>query len=299
MPELPEVETIRLDLNSDLLNKKITFLDVLSVKTLKNGKAFFVKSLLNKSFSEINRRGKLLIFKINNDDNYLLIHLKMTGQLVYFNNGKSIAGGHSIFSEKKTKKLSLVESLGGELPNKHTRALFYFQDGSQLFFNDLRKFGYLRLVKKSALDDLIKKNYGPEPLGDDFNSNYLFDKLKNRKRNIKSILLDQKIVAGLGNIYVDESLFSAGVLPDRIANSLEFEEVDVLVKNIKRIIKLAIKYRGTTFRDYRDAQGRSGSFSKFLKVYGRESEKCLNCEAKIEKKKLAGRGTHFCLICQK
>jgi len=299
MPELPEVETIRLDLVNDLLKKKIITLKILSPKTVKNTKSFFLKQLLNNSFEDISRRGKLLYFKIKGGDNYLLIHLKMTGQLIYLKGKKKIAGGHSLALISNDKRTSFIQDVGGELPNRYTRVFFLFEDEAQLFFNDLRRFGYLKIVNKKELDQILEKNYGPEPLTKNFNKEYLFNIFKNRQRSIKSLLLDQKIVAGLGNIYVDESLFLAGILPDRLAKELKIEEIDKLVKSVNSIIKLAIKNRGTTFKDYRDASGKQGNFSQYLRVYGRAGEKCFKCGGIIEKKKHAGRGTHYCLKCQK
>lgn len=299
MPELPEVETIRLDLVKDLLRKKITSLEILSEKTLKNTKAFFLKQLLNNSFEDISRRGKLLYFKIKGGDNYLLIHLKMTGQLIYIKGQKKIAGGHSLALISDDKKTTFIQAVGGELPNRHTRVFFFFEDGAQLFFNDLRRFGYLKIVNKKELDEILEKNYGPEPLTKEFSKDYLFNIFKNRQRSIKSLLLDQKIVAGLGNIYVDESLFLSGIMPDRLAKKIKIEEIDKLVKVVNKIIKLAIKNRGTTFKDYRDTKGKQGNFSQFLYVYGREGEKCLKCGGVVQKMKHAGRGTHYCSNCQK
>lgn len=298
MPELPEVETIRLDLEKELLNKEIVSLKILSPNTLKNTQSVFKKKLLGFNFSEISRRGKLLFFKISGGHNFLghnflLIHLKMTGQLIYLERETKIAGGHSL------KEGSFLESVGGDLPNKHTRVIFNFKDNSQLFFNDLRKFGYLKIVGQVELAKILAENYGPEPLEKKLNEEYLGQVFKNRLRPIKNLLLDQKIIAGLGNIYVDEALFLAGILPTRTAKSLKPLEVTRLVKAIKKIIILALKKRGTTFSDYLDSKGRKGNFSKFLKVYGRAGESCYSCGAKIEKIKLGGRGTHYCAKCQK
>ncbi len=293
MPELPEVETIRLDLEKTLIAKKIVSLQILSTNTIKNPKSFFNKKLLGFSFSEISRRGKLLIFKISGADNFLLIHLKMTGQLIYLEGKNKVAGGHSL------KEGSFLEAVGGDLPNRHTRVIFNFEDNSQLFFNDLRKFGYLKIISGEELIKILAENYGPEPLEKKLDEKYLKEVFQNRLRPIKNLLLDQKIIAGLGNIYVDEALFLAGILPLRSAKSLKSLEIITLVKAIKKVIALALKKRGTTFSDYLDSKGRKGNFSKFLKVYGRQNESCLNCGKEIIKIKLGGRGTHYCAKCQK
>jgi len=298
MPELPEVETIRRDLETTVISNKIVALELFFLKTAKNDAAFFIKSLLNHQFESISRTGKLLIFKIKKQDQekevkYLLIHLKMTGQLILVGKNKKLAGGHSL-SEN-----SFSAAVGGKLPNKYTRASFSFRNGYQLFFNDLRKFGYLKIVSGDELSKIIKNGYGPEPLTKSFALEYLVSILKNKKINIKALLLNQKLIAGLGNIYVDETLFLAGVKPDRAAGNLKKIEIAALYKAINQVIAKAIKYRGTTFNNYVDSSGQRGNFSRLLQVYGRAKEPCLKCGELIRKKKLAGRGTHYCLNCQK
>lgn len=293
MPELPEVETLRLDLEKVLLDKEIISLDVLTVKTAKNGAAFFKKKLVGQKIKSIARKGKLLIFEISRPDTFLLAHLKMTGQFIYLENDKKIVGGHSL------KEGNFFESVGGSLPNKHTRIIFNFVDGSALFFNDLRKFGYLKIVDRKELNLILLNNYGPEPLTPDLSLDYLRETLKKRARTIKAVLLDQRIVAGLGNIYVDEALFLSGILPERKSSSLKLKEIISLIKAINQVIALSLKHRGTTFKDFRDAKGNKGNFSKLLKVYGRGGKKCYNCGTEIKKIKVAGRGTHYCPICQK
>lgn len=293
MPELPEVETIRRDLEKVILNKKIVSLEIVSSKTAKNSAAFFKKKLLNNHIQKIDRRGKLLIFDIAACQDYLLIHLKMTGQLIYLKGNDQLSGGHSLSQE------SFIASVGGDLPNKYSRVFFNFKDGGRLFFNDLRKFGYLKIVNEKELESLLNKNYGPEALDQELNEEYLRQIFKNRTRPIKSLLLDQTLIAGLGNIYVDEALFASGIRPDRDARKVKAIELKKLVKEIKRIINLAIKNRGTTFSDYRDSKGNKGNYSRLLKVYGREKQKCQKCEEIIVKIKLGGRGTHYCPSCQK
>jgi len=291
MPELPEVETIKRDLNA-LVNKKIVAFKLLSPKTASHSAAFFKKSLVGQKLIDIQRRGKLLILVMQNGL-YLLIHLKMTGQLIYQSRETKIIGGHSLSSG------SYEKSVGGKLPNKHTRAIFNFSGGGQLFFNDLRKFGYLKLVKKEELDKILQNNYGPEPLTPEFTATKLKNILKSRKTNIKAVLLNQKLIAGLGNIYVDEALFATKIKPTRPANKVKAEEIEVLVRESNKLIKKAINHRGTTFNNYVDSKGKKGNFSQFLQVYGRKGEKCLVCGGPISRIKLAGRGTHYCPNCQK
>jgi len=289
MPELPEVETVRRDLAKVLLGKKITALKVFAPTTVKPSAATFIKKLKGLSFADLNRRGKLLIFELNQPDLFLLIHLKMTGQLIYLSPKTAITGGHSFSQEERSRSF----------PNQHTRVSLTFEDGGRLFFNDLRKFGYLRLVDTKTLEQIIANNYGPEPLDKSFTQKGLSLNLKKSQRSVKAVLLDQKIIAGLGNIYVDESLFAAGIRPIRTANSLKPVEVSQLFKAIPRILKKSLRYRGTTFRNYLDSSGQKGNFSEKLQVYGRGGQKCYQCGNTIEKIRVAGRGTHYCPQCQK
>ena len=291
MPELPEVETIRRDL-AVLIGKKIITLDILSAKTASHSAAFFKKALVGQKLIAIQRRGKLLAFSFANGF-FLLVHLKMTGQLIYEGGKSKIVGGHSLSDG------SYEKSVGGKLPNKHTRAIFEFEGHEKLFFNDLRKFGYLKLVKEPELLQILKNNYGPEPLTKEFTAIALQNIFKSRKTNIKAILLNQRLVAGLGNIYVDEALFAAGISPYRPANTIRTAESLKLAKETNKIIKLAISKRGTTFNNYVDSKGKKGNFSDLLKVYGRAKGRCVVCGSPISKVKLAGRGTHYCPNCQK
>jgi formamidopyrimidine-DNA glycosylase len=291
MPELPEVETIRRDLLLNILNKKIINITINDAKVVLGKKDVWKKNLVNNSFVDILRIGKLLAFKLSNNK-YVLLHLRMTGQLIYQAQDKLIAGGHS-FSTKTTKK-----ARGGELPNKFTRLIIEFLDHSQLYFNDIRRFAYTKIVSEQQwLDE--RKRFGLEPGSSNFNFNDFFRAISERRSVIKAVLLNQAIISGLGNIYVDESLFLSRIHPQRLANTLSKKELKLLFVTIEKLIQRALKYRGTTFSDYVDAKGVKGNFSNRLKVYGREGEKCLVCEGKIDKIRVAGRGTHFCANCQK
>ncbi len=287
MPELPEVETIRRDLEERIVGLKIKDLSVKDKKLGKNKD--FTRFLINKKVLGLERVGKLLSVKIQGG-HFILIHLKMTGQLVYSVKEEIIAGGHSF------KKGNLKKTIGGELPNKHTRFELEFFGGGKLFFNDLRRFGYVKIV--SAQDwELIRAGYGIEPLQKNFTLKNLKEIFQSKK-NIKAALLDQKNIAGIGNIYADEILFASGIEPRRSAVGLGDDEIKKIFLTTKKIIASAIKHRGTTFSDYIDTRGQKGNFSALLKVYGRVGEKCLICGEKIEKAKIAGRGTHFCPRCQ-
>ncbi len=292
MPELPEVETVRRDLNSFLVGQRFLKVAVYDFKNVAPSAIFLAKNLVNLKIKEISRRGKLLIFNFLKSDFKLLVHLKMTGQLIYKDSKSLLAGGHSL------SELSLNDSIGGDLPNRYTRVVFSL-NLSKLYFNDLRKFGYIKLIKEEQLKSILSNAYGPEPTDKEFNDEFFIALLKRHKTSIKALLLKQEAIAGLGNIYVDESLFLAKIKPDRLANSLKELESKKLRRAIVEIIKKAIEKRGTTFSDYVDGEGKKGNFSDHLKVFARQGEKCYVCKHEIEKIKLAGRGTHYCSKCQK
>lgn len=283
MPELPEVETIVRDLAGHIAGKKIQKLEVLNKGSVNLAPATLKKKLEGQKVKEVVRRAKNIILKLEKD--YLVVHLKMTGQLVWRDGKRTLAGGHPIMN------------VGQELPNKFTRAVIGFTGGT-LYFNDVRKFGWLRLLKQAELDAYLSR-FGIEPLGGEFTLEYFTGALKGKKKNIKAALLDQSQIAGLGNIYVDEALWASGVAPARLAGSLTVPELKKLHKAIVAVLELSISRRGTSFNNYRDANGEKGANMKFLKVYGRAGEKCAKCKQPIKKIKLAGRGTHWCDHCQK
>ncbi|MCK5332702.1 bifunctional DNA-formamidopyrimidine glycosylase/DNA-(apurinic or apyrimidinic site) lyase [Candidatus Parcubacteria bacterium] len=273
MPELPEVETIRRDLEKKIIGKKIIKIKVLQKKSIKNDLTRFTKALENNSIESISRKGKLLIMKIKENGKYLLIHLRMTGQIL------------CCAAERKVAK--------------NTRVILIFNDSSKLFFNDTRRFGYLQIANEKEKKEILLK------MGIDLlDKNFTFEKLKelsrNKKRLLKSFLLDQKMIAGIGNIYADEICFDTKLRPDRIIGELNDKELKKLYNSIIRIIELALKSRGTTFNDYVDSRGKKGNFSKFLKVYQREKEDCRSCHQRsIQKIKVGGRATRYCTHCQK
>jgi formamidopyrimidine-DNA glycosylase len=285
MPELPEVETIKRGLAQKILGLKIKEIKVLKKKIVRSRLEDFCQTLKDNKIKNVKRIGKLLIISLE-ENNFLLIHLGMTGQLVYIDQKNIIAGGHN------------VPKRGG-LPNKWTRVILKFNNNAELFYNDLRQFGYLKLVNAEELDK-IKKRYGIEPLTENFRWKDFKKIFQSRKTKIKNILLNQGLIAGIGNIYADEILFAAGVHPLRAANKLKEEELKKIFKATEVILKKSIEYRGTTFSDYVDASGQQGSFVKFLKVYGRAGKKCLRCrQGIIAKIKIAERGTSFCGNCQR
>lgn len=289
MPELPEVETIKRGLSTKIVGKKIKDVWVnrdFANKLYPEGSKF-VAFLKGKSFESVNRRGKLLYMKIN-DDAFLLNHLKMTGQLVFQpHHGVAVAGGHPFTN---------VNSL----PNKFTHVVFTFSDGSKLFYNDLRKFGYFKIVNSKQLQKDLEK-YGVEPFDKKFTFEFFNELLNKRpKQKIKIVLMDQKHIAGIGNIYADESCFGARIKPMRIVKTLTLNERKELFKQIKKVLTNAIKHEGTSVNTYVNSDGTSGGYSRFLKVYNRVGKKCLRCKKGIiMKEKHGGRGTSWCSVCQK
>jgi formamidopyrimidine-DNA glycosylase len=287
MPELPEVETIKRELSSVVLGKKIIRIDIedsFKKKIYPDVRSF--KRLVGKKIKAIERRGKILIFSFD-DDNYMIVHLKMTGQLIFKQKkGAFIYGGHPL-------------NLMGGMPNKFTRVSINFSTGEQLFFNDMRKFGYLRILNH---EDLVKQlfPYGVEPLTEEFNLHYFSDVVKRYpRRTLKAMLLDQKHIAGLGNIYVDESCYAAGIRPSRKLKSLTVAEKKKLVDSVKKILGKAVIHRGTTFSTFVGGKGEKGNFQRFLKVYGKSKGVCGRCRTPLRKSKIAGRTTVFCDECQR
>ncbi|MEK7625528.1 MAG: bifunctional DNA-formamidopyrimidine glycosylase/DNA-(apurinic or apyrimidinic site) lyase [Patescibacteria group bacterium] len=298
MPELPEVETIRNDLRRKVLNTKIVQVEIRKPKAVNFENKLFIQALRGNKFKEIDRRGKLMIFRLKNSFRVsknraatsVLVHLKMTGQLIYEKKIKDklevIAGGHKLTENDFC------------LPNKHTQVILTFDDKGILFFNDLRRFGYMKLATDSDVEKVLS-GFGIEPLTPNFTYKNFLAALGKRKVTIKVALLDQKKIAGIGNIYADEVCFCANVLPTRPVASLTSIEKKKLFTCIPEILKKAIKHRGTTFKDYLDSSGKKGNYTDFLQVFDREGEKCPRCGGVVKKIKSNGRGTHFCPGCQK
>jgi formamidopyrimidine-DNA glycosylase len=291
MPELPEVETIKRGLKKAIVGKKISDIKVLKSKSFQGD----IKEVIGSIIKDINRRAKVLILEIQNSKTkqlkYLLIHLKMTGQLIIRLQTK----------EKITKGQNNKKSpfdVDG-LPNKYTRVVIEFSDGSKLFFNDLRIFGWIKVVKD--LEKAIGEKFGPEPLTKDFTLDYLKKVFQRSGKPIKLILLDQSKIAGVGNIYANEALFKAGVLPTRPANKLNESEIEKLKNAVITVLKEGLKYGGSSAADeaYRNVQGQKGKMQEHFKVYEREGQKCWRCSTKIKKIKMGGRGTYFCPACQR
>ncbi len=282
MPELPEVETIVSGLRKYLIGQKITSIKFLDRKRFVGDE----KQILNQEILDIKRRAKLIIIKLKNKLN-LVIHLKMTGQLVYKDKTHKIAGGHQ------------SEELYLEVPNIHTRIIFNLSGGGTLYYNDLIRYGTVRILSDEEVEKMTSGEFGPEPFSSEFNKGYLSAITRKAKRaNIKKILMDQKKIAGVGNIYANEALYIAGIDPRREASSLTDTEVSKLYNAILQSLTLGIKRQGASIRNYVNHEGKKGAMQNHFKVYDRTGQKC-GCGGMIQKIQLNGRGTYFCPACQK
>jgi formamidopyrimidine-DNA glycosylase len=291
MPELPEVETIKNGLIKKALGKPILKVEVNNESILRGGrKASFARALKGKNIGDIQRRGKMLIMEIDDENGkktgkFLLVRLGMTGRLVHFDREDALWGGYS-FKDKDSYAY------------KHCHFILRFAGGGVLLFCDSRMFGYLQIVGERGLKEKLQ-DFGPEPLEKDFTLRVLDNMMDGRKTSIKALLLNQKYIAGIGNIYADEILFDAGIRPTREASGLSAEERKMLYKSIKKVLRKAVQRRGTTFSDYVDASGNEGGYQRFLKVYGRAGKPCVGCRGEVQRIVVAGRGTNFCPSCQK
>ena len=286
MPELPEVETIRRDLERVLLGKEIKDVQVRTPRMVKSDRIVFLAILIGNRFARLGRTGKLLHFHLAHSGRVLHMHLKMTGQLICQVEGGLIVGGHP-------------QAKIDELPNAYTHLIFVLDDGTTLFFNDVRTFGYAKLMELDEHEQMLQR-YGIEPNHSDFTWDRFSDLLIGRSGALKPFLLNQKLIAGIGNIYADEICFRARLRPQRRLNSLTLPERRRLFASCKKIISSAVDKRGTTFANFVDAAGQKGGYQPYLMVYGRGGERCRRCgSTEIIKTALAGRGTAYCPLCQR
>lgn len=281
MPELPEVETVRLGLNQVTLNQVILGGDVLLARTIAHPISVgeFLVQLKNVTITGWHRRGKYLLAelsKLNSGDaGWLGVHLRMTGQLLWLNQEDPL--------------------------QKHTRVRLFFQGSRELRFVDLRTFGQMWWVPPDVAPESIitgLKRLGPEPFSADFSTEYLARKLRNRQRPIKTALLDQELVAGVGNIYADEALFLSGIPPETLCSALSLEQIERIRTSVIQVLQASIEVGGTTFSNFLNVQGVNGNYSRSAWVYGRTGEPCRVCGTSIQRLKLAGRSSHFCAKCQ-
>jgi formamidopyrimidine-DNA glycosylase len=282
MPELPEVETVRTGLSRLLPGLSVKSVKFDWPKSFPNAKGDTDKFLLGAKIVQVRRRGKALIIDLSSGYS-LVIHLKMTGQLVFRSKAAVFGAGHP------------NHSLVGDLPDKSTRVIFDFGE-ARLFFNDQRKFGWARLVPTNQIDEIdFFKKLGPEPLDARFKAPDFRERIRKRPNGrIKAILLDQTVIAGVGNIYADEALWGAMLHPETRAGDITDKNLDELYKELIYVLKLSIKKGGSTDKNYVDAEGKRGSYLKFARVFRREGLPCPRCGSVIIKTRVAGRGTHLC-----
>ncbi|MDX2231783.1 MAG: DNA-formamidopyrimidine glycosylase [Leptolyngbyaceae cyanobacterium bins.349] len=290
MPELPEVETVKRGLNQVTQNQTITGGDVLLNRTIAHPSSMqeFLDGLKGQAIAQWHRRGKYLLAELQSSDSgglknlqnlpspaYLGVHLRMTGQLLWV-----------------TPEVPL---------HKHTRVRLFFEGDRELRFVDQRTFGQMWWVPAGVAPETIitgLQALGPEPFSDEFSIAYFSDRLKNRQRPIKNALLDQAIVAGIGNIYADEALFMTGIRPQKLCNRLTHQQIQQLRDNIVKVLEISIEAKGTTFDSFRSVEGINGNYGGMAWVYARDGEPCRNCGSVIERLRLAGRSAHFCPKCQ-
>lgn len=268
MPELPEVETVRRVLSKQLIGQMITDIKINYEKMIQCDINYFKNKLIGNSINDIKRKGKALIFCFN--DIYLISHLRMEGKYYY----------------KKSDEEIL----------KHEHVIFYLSNGMTIRYHDTRKFGIMTLKREEELYTTSPlKEIGPEPW--ECEIDYLYNSLKNKNIPIKTSLLDQSIMSGLGNIYVDEVLFKCHINPHKKSSEISMDDVGNIINYSKEILKRSIEYGGTTIRSYTSSLGVSGSYQNFLCVHTKEL--CPVCGSKIIKDKVGGRGTYYCAKCQK
>ena len=287
MPELPEVEVVKRSLEKKILNLKVKRVRINDFNLRYKVDKYRIALLKGKKIKKIERRSKFLIFEISSDL-IMLIHLGMTGKFFFINR------------DKKKFKTSFYYNL--DKNEKHDRIIFYLQNNQKLIYNDVRKFGFIKLYKSKEYKDISHlKNLGPEPLSKYWNLKYFQKYILNRDRNIKSILMDQKFISGLGNIYVNEILFLSRIMPYRKIKTLKNYEIIKIVKNTKKVLKNSIKMGGSSIKDFSSDNGKMGEFQQRFKVYGRKGEKCSNvdCTRSILKTFITNRATFFCKRCQK
>jgi formamidopyrimidine-DNA glycosylase len=274
MPELPEVETIREGLEKKVKGKRVSKVIIKSEKSIKapSSPGEFIRKIEGRILSEIRRRGKYLILELDSKDS-LIIHLKMTGRLIY-------------------------SSEGEELP--YTRVILLFPDKSQLSFTDMRRFGGLWLISDEEFSNVpFLKSLGPEPLQNDFTLDRFRELLKGKKGKIKSLLMEQTFIAGVGNIYSQEALFLARIHPEKNPSTFVDSEIEALYSSLLAILREATSCGGSSVDTYVNLNGKKGDYVSRLRVYGRQDRSCSRCGAVIKKIKVSGRGTCFCPLCQK
>lgn len=287
MPELPEVETIKRDLEKNIVGQKIEKVDFLWPGILKDASLDeFEARVLGEQITGVKRRAKNLAVSLDSGDQ-LLFHMKMTGHLIVVTDEWSVdQAGRWV--EKGDQKSPLLDPL-----NQYIRVIFWLSGGKKMAFSDLRKFAYVKIMSSEELGDFFDV-YGPEPLSENFDVNYLARILNEKKTPIKKILMDQRSIAGIGNIYADEILYDAKIHPLKLGKDLSPDKIEAIYNSTKKILTAAVAARGTSVSDFRDTEGKKGEFESQLKVYRRTDLPCLADGTPIARIVVGGRGTHFC-----
>jgi formamidopyrimidine-DNA glycosylase len=294
LPELPEVESIRLGLDRKIKGSVIERVEIRLPKQIRNlGTAEFCRRLAGRRITGTARRGKFL--QILLDGEVLVIHLGMTGQVTYWDKAKPDAKRFVVLPETGLQKTPSQHA-----PDKHTHALFYLKDGNRIQYRDIRQFGHMHLFKPAELASFKPlARLGMEPLSAAFSYKAFKSALAKKRGALKPMLLSQVPIAGLGNIYVDEALFRARLHPRRGAESLKEPELRALHQAIPAVLRQGLKFGGTTLMDYRDALGKKGGNQERLKAYGRAGQPCVRCKSPLKKSVISQRSTVHCPSCQR
>ena len=285
MPELPEVEVVRRSLKKYIIGKKIKKVNVFNRNLRYKIENKFKNLIQNQIIQSTKRKSKYLLILLNNDYT-ILIHLGMTGKIF-------------IFEENKFKKTSFY--YGNNFLSRHNHFSFEFSNSNKLIYNDVRKFGFVKLLKNSDINNCSHlKKLGPDPLSKKFHKNYLFERLKKSKKKIKNFLMDQKNVSGIGNIYANEILYSCSINPRKKSMYLGNRDVVKIIKRTKTLLNNSIKSGGSSIKDFKGVSGKNGEFQQKFKVYARNGLKCKkkNCKGTIKKIYISNRSSFFCPICQ-
>lgn len=274
MPELPEVQTIVNDLQGKIIGEKIIHFCSDFFKSIKTPN--FEKNIINKKILAVYRIGKNIAIELSGKQT-ILVHLKMTGKLIF-------------------RKDTLNKN--SRLSEKHVHSVFFFEKNKRIEFSDIRKFGTLSLLDKSEVNEKIANN-GIDPFSENFNLSNISNLLANKNMKIKAALMNQALISGIGNIYASEILFDAKILPQKITSTLTKREISRIISSTLKILRKSILLRGTSVSDYRDSENKKGQFQNYLKVYKKDGQKCKKCDTIIEKIIINQRSTFFCGKCQK
>ena len=289
MPELPEVEVVKRSLINKTQNLIVKAVKINDGRLRYKINRIKIKKIIGLKFKKISRRSKYLLFFFNKEI-VMLVHLGMTGKFFFINH------------KREKYKTSFYYNLNEEKDKRHDRIIFVLSNNQKLIYNDVRKFGFIKFIKQANLDQNIHlKNLGPEPLSSKFNIVYFKNYIKGKERTIKDLLMDQKFISGLGNIYVNEILFHSGIRPIKKIKKLANFEIQKIIKFSKKIISKAIVLGGSSIKDFSSSSGKKGSFQQHFSVYGKKGENCptVMCKGKIKKIIIANRASFFCANCQK